>query len=272
MKDNNEPTAGRAVTVLVASHGRLSLLESAVGSALAQDYPNFEVLVIDDGSDRETQSWLAEARDRNQRLRVLFQGHAGVGAARARGVREALGELICILDSDDMLAPHALRKLTGLLTPDKVLVHTGIREIRPNGEVVVRSYRSFPSARAMLWVTLLSPRVPFKHSGTLFRRNTAIELGSYDSSLPCKVDIDLYLKFLAAGHLPVLIPEPLVDFRMHKDSISRNRALGIRVWFILIDRYCPANTLIRLGIKGARAASEIFKRIYMDVAAYRHLI
>ncbi len=255
-----------AVSIVMASYRRLSLLKSAVGSALAQNHPSYEVLVVDDGSDEETRAWLRAAQSGDSRLRVIFQEHLGVAEARARGVAEARGKLFCILDSDDTLVPHALKRLTEEFSthPKSVLVYTDITEYRPNGLVRVQQYPVFPSARRMLWATLLSPRVPFKHSGTMFQRRVAVELGSYDKNLPCKVDIDIYLRFLRAGYLPRLVPEPLVDFRMHKDSISRNRLLGLRVWFHLINRYGPPSPIYRLGLKALRVVSEGSKWFYVE--------
>jgi glycosyltransferase involved in cell wall biosynthesis len=245
------------------------LLKESVGSALAQEYTDHEVLVVDDGSDEETRAWLRAAQEQHARLRVVFQDHQGVAAARARGVADARGNLICILDSDDRLVPHALRRLTEEFEahPGTVLVYTGITEFRPNGLVKVHKYPVFPTIRGMLWAIFLSPRVPFKHSGTTFRRSAAVELGSYDRSLPCKVDIDLYLRFLNAGYLPRMLSELLVDFRMHKDSVSRNRLLGLRVWFRLIDRYGPPNPVFRAGLKALRAVSEAAKWLYVELTA-----
>lgn len=262
-QDTRAESAG---TILLASYGRLGLLQSAVESALAQTYENYEVLIVDDGSDEATRAWLLAAEQQHARVRVVFQDHQGVAAARARGVLESRSDLICILDSDDTLAPNALRRLCEVFQahPDTAIVYSDIREIRPNGTTSLRRYPQFDTAEQMLWATLLRPRVPFKHSGTTFRRSVALELGSYDPALPRKVDIDLYLKFLSAGHRPRLIPEPLVNFRMHKDSISLDRMLGLRVWFQLIDRYGPRNPVTRFGVKVIRAVSETLKRLYLE--------
>src|SRR3989338_2570367 len=100
------PPGAPVVSIVMASYRRLSLLKSAVGSALAQDYSSYEVLVVDDGSDAETRAWLRSAQAGDSRLHVIFQEHLGVAEARARGVAEARGELVCILDSDDTLVPH----------------------------------------------------------------------------------------------------------------------------------------------------------------------
>lgn len=255
------------VTILMASYDRPGLLKAAVNSALTQQYSNFLIVIVDDGSDDETISWLRQLEAGETKITVYYQKHQGVAAARAYGVEKAQTELICILDSDDTLASNAIEKLVVAMCekPGTQLVHSDIREVRANGEVVIQRYRQFTSTHEMTMTTLLKPRVPFKHSGTLFRRRTALDLGSYNTDLPCKVDVDLYLKFLKAGYLPSHVSEPLVDFRMHKNSISLNRLQGIKVWLYLIDHYGPANPLYRLCIKTVRVSAELLKRLYLEM-------
>ncbi len=267
MHKAEEGFRSKTVTVLMASYGRLDLLKESVDSALKQTYPDFDILIVDDGSDNETKDWLRTTENSHECVRVMFNQHQGVAAARNTGVRAAKGELICILDSDDTLVPHALQTLVDTLERfDTALVYSNIRERRAHADVVIE-YPEFNSAAAMLRATLLKPRVPFKHTGTMFIREVALSLGSYDTGLPCKVDIDLYLKFLQAGHLPKLVKEPLVDFKMHKDSISRDRSQGIQVWNLLIDRYGPSNPIQRFFIKTMRRVSENLKRIYIELTA-----
>lgn len=256
-----------SVTILMASYGRLELLKIAVKSALNQQYINFEIIIVDDGSDDETINWLRQLELKESKISVFYQKHQGVAAARANGVEKAKTEFICILDSDDTLACNALEKLVEAMCKKSgtQLVYSNIREIRANGGAVIQHYPQFDSTQAMIMTTLLKPRLPFKHSGTLFRRQTALELGSYNVDLPCKVDVDLYLKFLKAGHLPEHVNEPLVDFRMHKNSVSINRLLGIKVWLYLIDQYGPVNPLYRLAIKMVRVSAELLKRLYIAV-------
>jgi len=256
-----------SVTVLLASYNRLELLKAAVDSAFHQQYPNYDVVVVDDGSNYETVEWLRLQEATYSNLSVYYREHQGVASARAYGVNKSEAEYICILDSDDILSPRAIDLLVNalILRSDNKIAFSDIREVRSNGSSVVRQYRQYNSARAMAIATMIKPRVPFKHTGTLFRRDTARELGSYDTRLPCKVDIDLYLKFMKAGYLPVHVNEPLVDFRMHKDSVSINRMLGIKVWFYLIEEYGPENPVYKLAIKIFRVGVEVLKRLYMEV-------
>ena len=255
------------VTILMASYGRLEFLKDAVDSALNQRYPNFRILIIDDGSEQPVIDWLQMLESSEPRVSVIYQDHQGVAMARAKGLENVETELVCILDSDDRLAENALELLvTAMLrNPQTQLVFTNIREIRTNGESEVRRYVQYESTRAMTRAILLKPRLPFKHSGSLFRRQTALALGSYDVNLSCKIDVDLYLKFLQADYLPEHVDHALVDFRMHKNSVSIDRLAGIRVWINLIDRYGPKNPLIRLFIKSIRVSAELLKRVYIEI-------
>ena len=256
-----------SVCILIASWGRLEYLRDAVDSALSQTYPDCEVLIVDDGSASDVVDWLRQLEDAEARVRVVYQSHRGVAAARANGLAASTAELVCILDSDDCLQADAVARLVEAIQrrQDAELAFCDIRELRRGGKTVLRRYRQYPSPQAMLRATLVQPRLPFKHSGTLFRRQTALDLGSYDTSLSCKVDIDLYLKFLRAGHLPEHVDAPLVEFRMHKNSVSLDRIEGIRIWLQLIDRYGPKNPVHNRLIKLLRVSAELAKRVAVEI-------
>jgi glycosyltransferase involved in cell wall biosynthesis len=251
----------------MASYGRLEFLKDAVNSALNQHYPNYQILIVDDGSEPVVIEWLQALEASEPGVSVVCQSHQGAAAARAKGLEKAETDLVCILDSDDWLAENALETLVAAMSRHTgiQLVFANIRVFRANGESKIRNYVQYDSTRAMILATLLNPRIPFKHTGSLFRRQTALELGSYDSNLPCKIDVDLYLKFLQAGYLPEHVDKALVDFRMHKNSVSIDRLTGIRVWMYLINRYGPVNPIYRLVIKSIRVSAELLKRVYMQI-------
>jgi glycosyltransferase involved in cell wall biosynthesis len=254
-----------ATTILLAAHDRLEFLKEAVASALAQRGPDFEVLVIDDGSGPDTAGWLDEAACADPRLRVVHQQNAGVGAARANGVAAAKHARVLILDSDDVLRDDALARVDALFLaqPDTDLVYCDHDQLLPDGKVEVTRYPEFASNAALLRATLLRPRVPFKHSGMTYVRDVALALGSYDTKIGIKVDVDFFLRFVVAGkrvrHLP---GGPAVSFRTHNESMSRKRGKGIRAWWTIIDRYGPKNPLARLAFKGVRTTWELLKAVY----------
>src|ERR1043165_5503387 len=90
------------VSIVIPTYNYAHFLSQAVESALAQTYPNTEVIVVDDGSTDHTRQVLAAYGDR---IRYTHQVNKGLSAARNTGIRKARGELIALLDSDDVLYP-----------------------------------------------------------------------------------------------------------------------------------------------------------------------
>lgn len=245
-------------TILLAAYNRLDLLRKSVASALLEVGPDDEVLVIDDGSGDETRDWLAAEAAAQPGLRVIRQDNQGVAAARAHGVEAAHGEWIFILDSDDEVEPGALAQVAAAFEaePSIDLLYGNNLHVFPDGRTELRRYKQYPSNRRFLWATFLSPRVPFKHSGTTFRRAVALELGNYDASLPIKIDVDFFLRFMHQDRLLRHLDQPLVRFHVHGEMMSRNRGKGIQAWKLLVDRYGPRNPLGRWFMKLCRGASE----------------
>ena len=129
------------VTCVVCAYNYDAYIAEALDSALAQDYPadRLEILVIDDGSTDATPEILAGYGDR---IRVIRQENAGLNAATERGVREATGDLVALLDADDVWLPHKLRHQVALLQrrPEVGLVYSDMELMNAGGTVYARSY------------------------------------------------------------------------------------------------------------------------------------
>ena len=97
--------ANPLVSVIIPTYNREWSLNRAIDSVLAQDYKNFELIVVDDGSTDATPELLSTYGDA---IVMIRQENSGVSAARNRGVKEAAGELISFLDSDDYWLPKKL--------------------------------------------------------------------------------------------------------------------------------------------------------------------
>ena len=114
------------VSVIVPTFNRAWILKEAIDSVLAQNYRDFELIVIDDGSTDHTRDILHPYRDR---LTVIRQANAGVSAARNRGIRAASGRLIAFLDSDDLWLPGKLERQTAFFdaTPEAMVCRLDTR-------------------------------------------------------------------------------------------------------------------------------------------------
>ena len=107
------PSARPAVSVLTPAYDVARFIGATVDSLLAQTMPDWEMVVVDDGSRDGTAAAVAARHD--PRIRLLRQANAGVSAARSRAMAEARGGTVLFLDADDWLAPDALARLLAAL-------------------------------------------------------------------------------------------------------------------------------------------------------------
>jgi hypothetical protein len=135
------------VTCVITTHDHRAFAQQAVASALAQDYPAelLDVVVIDDGSSDGTGELLEETYGANPRVTLLLQENRGFVAAMNRGLSEARGALIGILDGDDMWPADRVRRQVALLDarPDVGLVHGDMQIIDAGGGVLHGSFFAY---------------------------------------------------------------------------------------------------------------------------------
>lgn len=100
-------------SVVIPVHNRAELLKSAISSVLAQSCQDFEIIVVDDGSEDDPRAVVQSLGD--SRMRFVRQPNAGGGAARNTGIDIARGTFVAFLDSDDVFLPHHLADMRSLL-------------------------------------------------------------------------------------------------------------------------------------------------------------
>jgi glycosyltransferase involved in cell wall biosynthesis len=121
----------RKVSLIICNYNYSEFLEACIESALAQTYPNIEVIVIDDGSTDGSQSLLAKYQDR---VRVVLKEHEGESAGRNEGFHRASGEIVSFLDSDDMLRPDAVERVVEKWRPSYAKLQFPMRVVNRKGE------------------------------------------------------------------------------------------------------------------------------------------
>lgn len=212
-----------AVSVLIPTYNRAHLLPRTLQSVLAQTFDDFEVLIIDDASTDQTPSVVARHAE-DPRVRYLRQKvNRGVGAARNRGLREARGELIAFLDSDDEWFPQKLatqvHRLRGL-PRDVGLVYCGVENAFGDG----RRTFSTPTRRGDLFRNLLLTNV--LHGGgssVLMRRSVVATVGFFDEAFPAIEDFDYWLRIARFFKIDCH-EEPLI--RYHNSHELKRKSLN----------------------------------------------
>jgi len=207
-----------SVSVVIPTHDRLPMVREATQSVLAQSYADFELIVVDDGSNDGTAGALRA--EFGSCLRVIETPNRGVSSARNTGAAAARGRWLAFLDSDDLWLPDKLRLQLAdceahprlrITQTEEVWIRKGVRvnpcrrHAKPAGDVFIPSLER----------CLVSP------STVIVRRELFEASGGFDEDLPVCEDYDLWLR-LARVEPFGLLRNPLVIKRGgHADQLSR---------------------------------------------------
>jgi GT2 family glycosyltransferase len=205
------------VSVIIPVYNSHDFLDEAIESVRAQTYTNWEIIVIDDGSDRpETVAAIdALAQRPDPRLRVVRIEHAGPSAARNAGLAAARGEFIVPLDSDDMLDVRTLERYLDAKrrNPDAGYVTSFLLHFKESASAPHAGWIPLGGDREMLGVVNAGT-----HSTILIERRLLLELGGYDESMPSYEDWDLACRIGSRGLAGEVVPMYLVRYRIRPTS------------------------------------------------------
>lgn len=199
-----------SVSVVIPTFNRVTLLERALNSVLAQTLPVDEVIIVDDGSTDNTVSMLQSlyAKDELSRVNFIEQDNLGVSAARNAGIDAAKYEWIALLDSDDIWHKNKLEKQIQALknAPEYLICHSDEIWVR-NGRRVNQMNKHQKVGGHIFQQCL--PMCAISPSAVLIHRLIFDEIGLFDETLPACEDYDLWLRL--CSRYPVLyIDEALI--------------------------------------------------------------
>ncbi len=204
------------VSVVIPTYNRADLIGDAIRSVFEQTYGDWEIIVVDDGSTDNTAEVVASF---GERVRYIPLPHGGVSAARNRGVREARGQYVAFLDSDDLFLPHKLERQIALFEqrPELGMVYGSYRsvdaQLNPLQEHRARRYPGGYS-EMMLGCTIATPTV-------MARREVLEQIGPFDETMHLAEDIDLWCRIYR--HYPIEpVDDPVTLVRIHGAATSRD--------------------------------------------------
>lgn len=207
------------VSVIIPTHDqRPDYLRAAVESALSQSYANTEVIVIDDGSTQHPAG--AALGSLVERVRLVEKPNGGPASARNTGVKEARGDFIAFLDSDDLWKPNKLTRHMEAHErhPEWALTFSQSSLLR-GGTVTRIKPRHAPSG--MIFLPLVRRSYITTCSVVVVRRDAFDLVGFFNERLDAAEDYEFY--FRLAQRAPFgFIRRPLTYFRTHGANASRN--------------------------------------------------
>ncbi len=226
------------VTVLVPTYNCAAFINDAIHTILTQTFTDFEIVVIDDGSDDETTDVLATFSD--SRLRVLRQSHRGISAAMNAGLADARGRYISRLDSDDLWQPELLATLVPVLEaqPDVGVVYAQADAL--DHGVPVHHLQGLPlrypddSLRSLVYDDCTC------NIALLARRECFERAGPYDEALIANEDWDMWLR-VARHYRFMFIERVLARIRWHSGNLTG--PTSSRLTDVLASRSVPLDKL-----------------------------
>ena len=221
-------------SVIIPTYNRATMVCEAIDSVFAQTYPDFEIVVVDDGSTDGTEQVLRKRY--GDRIRYFYQENQGRAVARNRGIRMSTGEYLVFLDSDDWLLPRALEVQAGFLdrNPEVDVVYGDGYYCDAEGRRLQRIAEERPAIPedGLLAVMVLHNVVVATHSA-MVRRRTLDLVGDpwFDEHLRGTEDADLWLRLAAAGARFASHAEPVCMYRLHGgNATSRSHPRWARRW------------------------------------------
>lgn len=211
--------AGRGLTVVIPYYNMGAYIRPCIDSLRASLLQPDEILIVNDGSRDQASLDALDGLAGEPGIRIIHQLNAGLSQARNVGAAAAKGDYLAFLDADDTVHPQYYRKSVRVLDtyPDVTFVGSWVQYFGATDHV-------WPAWNPELPYILLHNSVC---SGSLvYKRAAFLAGGLNDRKLEYGLeDYDSVLGMIAAGYRGVVLPEPLFNYRIRKDSMMRRMTL-----------------------------------------------
>lgn len=240
-RERFSPDPEKLVSVVIATYNMGRYLPHAVGSALAQSYPEVEVVIVDDGSTDDTPDIVRQWRD-HPRVRIHRQANGGQARAKNAGVRLSRGAFVAFLDADDTWLSDKLAWQMPLFEgrPELGVVYSDFERMdglgQPLPQGATRLHRGWVSG-----ALLIENFVGFPTA--VVRRAHLERYGAFDESLGMGIDYDLWLRLSAHCQFD-FVARATARYRVWGGQMSRNYGeryrSGIRIMRNFLENHAGA--------------------------------
>lgn len=192
------------VSIVIPLYNGEAHILAAVESARSQDYPHTEIIVVDDGSTDGGANLVREVPG----VVCLCQENRGNAAARNAGIERSSGDLVALLDQDDIWLPQKLSRQVAALAESPAsgfaICHATLK-LEP-GMALPSAYKPEMAK---------GPFPAYLPSALIMRRETLARVGGFDTSFAMGNDSDWFFRAKDAGVAGVVVPEVLFEVRVH---------------------------------------------------------
>ncbi|MDQ0901551.1 MULTISPECIES: glycosyltransferase [unclassified Paenibacillus] len=202
----------------------------AIISATNQTYPNVEVIVVDDGSNL----YVEKIKPYMDRIRYIRKSNGGTGSALNQGIKEAKGEFIAWLSSDDLFLPNKIaRQMQFMQQVNASISYTNWHALNEHNHIFKQSVNLvFPNIIAFYSRFLVGN--PINGCTVILKKGLIPQIGWFDQSFLYTQDYDMWLRLLVEGQHFHFLNEPLTLYRIHDEMGTKKHYSTVEeeMWFI----------------------------------------
>lgn len=256
--------AAPEVSVVVPTHNVAPFIGAAIESILAQNFGDFEVILMDDGSSDSTVE--VARRFDDDRLNIVPRRHRGPTRTMNEAIELARGRWIAFLDGDDMWAPDKLRRHVEVMNARPGLDMTFCRSRMVNEEGQNLPIKSPRWKGSLRYEQLLVSNPAANGSSIVARRQALMEAGCFDNDFAASYDYDLWLRLaLLRPNNIACIPEVLTYYRRRSGQITADPSIMEDSWKQLIEKHRQLNPETVNALE-PRSRSNLYR--YLAAIAY----
>ena len=255
--------SARKVSVLIALYNHERYVGAALSSVLGQSAVPDEIICIDDGSRDRSAAVAADIARRSDRLRFWSRANRGAAATLNEAAASASGEVLAILNSDDVYAPRRLARAVAVLDADArvaavasdlICIDQEGRELEDRWQ---KEATEFYRSTGALGLALINGNFLRTTSNLVVRRSVFEEIGGFDD-LRYAHDLHFFLRLAATGKRMTILKDPLLGYRLHASNTIAEAHSGVRAEWATVSAFYVRD-LLR---SGSRTAVDEVKDVF----------
>ena len=216
------------ISVIIPNYNYAHYVGDAIDSVMAQTYKKFELIVIDNGSTDNSRETLEEYKKKySPQIRVIFQENKGQAGARNRGIKESNGDLIALLDADDVWCPNKLQEQIRLFNKNEVgLVYSNYYIVDKKLNIIKEKKMKYRGKTLHHFaISGALTVVDGGESNAIIRKECFARVGYFDSDLEESTGWDMYRRVASLYEIDY-VNKPLMLYRVHGENLHQtNRKL-----------------------------------------------
>jgi glycosyltransferase involved in cell wall biosynthesis len=234
------------VSIITATFNNGDFLDETIQSVLAQDYRDWEWIIINNGSTDSTYDKLQALKD-ERILVITLPENLGVSKARNIGLDKMTGDFFCFLDGDDILPTSSLSSRLHLFNTDECIgfVDGQVIDVSSDGKKELSKYTPNYSGDPLPKLCMLSSDV-FKGNSWMIKRDLAKKYAFHDA-LTHGEELLFYMKYATGAHY-TFTNEPVLLYRRHQVS-AMNNIVSLAKAYLLLPQLASEFTHINSDLR-----------------------